>query len=95
MTTLHCVIHARRCNRVAITLRRIANCENPRCAAKEVLALCEAANFYINKRNDWMERARRERKESLVRFGSDGQRVQYRDADEASEHFLRMQEGLC
>jgi hypothetical protein len=30
-----------------------------------------------------MERARRERTESLVRFGSDGQRVQYRDADEA------------
>jgi hypothetical protein len=95
MTAQHCVNNARHLNRVAITLRRIANSDTPRCTAKEVLDLCEAANFYINKRNDWMERARRERKESLVRFGSDGQRVQYRDADEASEHFLRMQEGLC
>jgi hypothetical protein len=30
-----------------------------------------------------------------VRFGSEGQPVEYEDADDASEHFLRMAEGLC
>lgn len=34
-------------------------------------------------------------REPIVRFGSDGQRVEYEDADDASEHFLRMAEGLC
>jgi hypothetical protein len=32
--------------------------------------------------------------EPIVRFGSDGQRVEYADADDASEHLLRMAEGL-
>jgi len=31
----------------------------------------------------------------IVRFGSDGQPVVYEDAADASEHLLRMQEGLC
>jgi hypothetical protein len=92
MTAQHCVIQARQCNRVAITLRRIA--KGP-CTGKEALTLAETANHYITERDEWMVSAHDERKESLVRFGSDGQRVQYRDADEASEHFLRMQEGLC
>ena len=30
---------------------------------------------------------------NVVRFGSDGQRVQYADEDDASEHMLRMAEG--
>lgn len=33
--------------------------------------------------------------EEFVRFGSEGQRVEYEDADDASEHRLRMMEGLC
>lgn len=32
---------------------------------------------------------------NIVRFGSDGQPVVYEDAADASEHLLRMQEGLC
>jgi hypothetical protein len=31
--------------------------------------------------------------ECIVRFGSHGQKVQYDDADDASEHLLRMAEG--
>lgn len=31
----------------------------------------------------------------VVRSGSDGQNVFYADADDASEHFLRMAEGLA
>ena len=31
----------------------------------------------------------------FVRFGSEGQRVEYEDADDASEHMLRMAEGWC
>lgn len=31
----------------------------------------------------------------IVRTGSTGQRVVYRDADDASEHMLRMAEGWC
>ena len=31
----------------------------------------------------------------LVRAGSDGQNVRYADADDASEHYLNMAEGLA
>jgi hypothetical protein len=31
----------------------------------------------------------------VVRFGRDGQKVVYEDADDASEHSLRMAEGWC
>lgn len=33
--------------------------------------------------------------QAIIRPGSNGQPVVYQDADDASEHFLRMQEGLC
>lgn len=33
--------------------------------------------------------------EPIVRAGSDGQNVYYADADDASEHLLRMAEGWC
>lgn len=37
----------------------------------------------------------RHRNEKHVRFGSEGQRVVYADAADASEHGLRMAEGRC
>lgn len=40
-------------------------------------------------------RVRADKPTNLVRHGSDGQIVQYEDEADASEHFLRMAEGLC
>lgn len=36
-----------------------------------------------------------ERQAPIYRTGSDGQNVVYDDADDASEHWLRMAEGYC
>jgi RecJ-like exonuclease len=38
-------------------------------------------------------KVREDQPQNITRIGSDGQQVQYADADDASEHFLRMSEG--
>ena len=40
-------------------------------------------------------KVRADQRTNLVCHGSDGQIVQYEDEADASEHFLRMAEGLC
>jgi hypothetical protein len=42
-----------------------------------------------------VENIEREEAKPVVRYGSEGQRVEYEDEADASEHRLRMAEGYC
>lgn len=91
MSVRSCVSAARKMHRQVQSLARLAKAANP----EDRAALRHAVERGRLERHGWMDEARHEKRESLVRFGSDGQRVQYADAADASEHFLRMAEGLC
>lgn len=46
--------------------------------------------------DNWIiDNVERVENQPIVRYGSEGQRVEYDDPDDASEHFLRMAEGWC
>lgn len=57
--------------------------------AQAIAAVGEAVGLHDAVRQD----VRGAGGDDLVRFTPDGQRIQYQDADDASEHRLRMMEG--